>query len=179
MGAAVPGRYRPMQCPYCGKDHDKVVDSRSSEGGRKIRRRRECLECQKRFTTYEQAEEGIRLKVIKRSGEIEAYDRAKVLKGLQRSLYKRRVTTERILEAIEDIEEELLRRFDREVPSTAIGELVAEHLRELDPIAYVRFASVYREFADVGELIDEARQVEGTSPTAPRQRKLFEEEPPG
>lgn len=164
-----------MQCPFCGKDNDKVVDSRTSEGGRTIRRRRQCLGCSRRFTTYERAEEGVRLKVVKRSGEIEAYDRAKVLKGLQQALYKRRITTERILQVIEDLEEELLRRYDREVPSTAIGELVGEHLRELDKIAYVRFASVYRQFADVGELIDDARQVEGAASTDPRQQRLFRE----
>lgn len=164
-----------MQCPFCGKDNDKVVDSRTSEGGRTIRRRRQCLGCSRRFTTYERAEEGVRLKVVKRSGEIETYDRAKVLKGLQQALYKRRITTERILQVIEDLEEELLRRYDREVPSTAIGELVGEHLRELDKIAYVRFASVYRQFADVGELIDDARQVEGAASTDPRQQRLFRE----
>ncbi len=165
-----------MQCPFCGQDRDKVVDSRSSEGGRAIRRRRQCLVCKRRFTTYERPEEGIRLKVVKKDGTAEMYEREKVILGVQKACYKRPILDEDVHRLVEDVEDEMLRRFDREVPATAIGEMVSDRLRELDKIAYVRFASVYRNFADVGELIEDARQAASPGPGA-RQRKLFDELP--
>jgi transcriptional repressor NrdR len=163
-----------MQCPFCGVDKDKVIDSRSSEGGRVIRRRRHCLECGRRFTTYERPEEAIRVKVVKKDGTSEAYDRTKIVSSLQRACYKRRIDDEKLLAIVEAIEELILQRFDKEVPSRTLGEMVIERLRSLDKIAYVRYASVYRDFKDVGELIEDARQVEHVPGEDPRQRGLFD-----
>jgi transcriptional repressor NrdR len=167
-----------MQCPFCGQDNDKVVDSRSSEGGRVIRRRRQCLACDKRFTTYERPEENIRLTVIKKDGSRQAYDRQKMIVGLQRACYKRQVADEQVRRMVEAVEEEIFRRFDKEVPSSFIGEALCRRLRETDKIAYVRFASVYRNFADVGELIDEAQEVRDAQAAGPEQKALFEDSKP-
>jgi len=164
-----------MQCPFCGKDSDKVVDSRQSEGGRAVRRRRQCLECNRRFTTYERPEEVIRLSVIKKDGSREPYDRQKIIAGLQKACYKRPVTHEQIRQIVEAAEEELLREFDREAPSTFIGDAVSTRLRRHDQIAYIRFASVYRNFADVGELIDEATEASQRPSVGPEQPPLFED----
>jgi len=163
-----------MQCPFCGKDNDKVVDSRSSEGGKVVRRRRQCLDCGRRFTTYERPEEALRLTVIKKDGTREPYQREKVVTGLQRSCYKRPVSDEQIRRIVDATEEELFRRFERDVPSSAIGDFVAACLRGVDQIAYVRFASVYRGFVDVGELIDEARDVKDEPRIGPGQKELFD-----
>ncbi|HOD81183.1 MAG: Transcriptional repressor NrdR [Planctomycetes bacterium ADurb.Bin126] len=172
-----------MQCPFCGQDNDKVVDSRSSEGGRTVRRRRECLSCQRRYTTYERPEEAVRLTVIKKDGTRAPYDRQKILDGLLKACYKRPVTNEQIRSIVEETEERIFREFDKEVPSRFIGDEVANLLRELDKIAYVRFASVYRNFADVGELIEEARGVKDAPVIGPNQKGLFDgqptEPPPG
>lgn len=162
-----------MQCPFCGQDNDKVVDSRSSEGGRVVRRRRECLACQRRYTTYERPEESIRLVVIKRDGSREPYERQKIITGLQRACYKRPVTDEQIMGILEAAEEDFYRRFDREVPSSFIGDTISNHLRSVDKIAYVRFASVYRNFTDVGELIHEAQEVKDAPTVGREQRDLF------
>jgi transcriptional repressor NrdR len=173
-----------MQCPFCGQDKDKVVDSRSSEGGRAVRRRRECLACGKRFTTYERPEEQVRITVLKKDGSREPYTRQKLIEGLQKACYKRPVANEQIREIVEATEEDIFREHDREVPSGFIGDRLAEHLRQVDKIAYVRFASVYRQFADVGELIDEAREAEESPAPAKGQRGLFappepeDDEPP-
>ncbi len=168
-----------MQCPFCGKDDDKVVDSRSSEGGRVVRRRRECNGCHRRFTTYERVEESIRIGVIKKDGSREAYDRQKIIDGLEMACFKRRITNEQIRRIVESVEERIFQQFEKDVPSSFIGDAVSEALRAVDKIAYIRFASVYREFADVGELIDEAREVEEL-PTVPEdQPGLFEEQRPG
>ena len=163
-----------MQCPYCGQDQDKVVDSRASEGGRAVRRRRECLSCGQRFTTYERPEDVIKLNVIKKDGTRAPYDRQKIIDGLQKACFKRRVTDEQLLEIISAAEEEIFANFDKDVPSKFIGDIVSGQLRKVDKIAYVRFASVYRDFADVGELIDEAREVDASPPVAPGQGDLFE-----
>ncbi len=164
-----------MQCPFCGQDNDKVVDSRSSEGGRVVRRRRQCLACDRRFTTYERPEENVRLTVIKKDGSRVPYDRQKIIAGLQKSCYKRPVSDERIREIVEATEEDIFRHYDRDVPSSFIGDAVSRHLRDVDKIAYVRFASVYRNFTDVGELIDEAQEARN-APKVPRgQKDLFEE----
>ena len=163
-----------MQCPYCGQDRDKVVDSRSSEGGRAVRRRRECLDCKQRFTTYERPEEVIKLNVIKKDGARVPYDRQKVIDGLQKACFKRPITDDQLLEIIGAAEEEMFGNFDKDVPSKFIGDVVSSQLRKVDKIAYVRFASVYRNFADVGELIDEAREVDESPVVGPGQGDLFD-----
>ncbi len=163
-----------MQCPFCGQDKDKVVDSRSSEGGRVVRRRRECLNCRRRYTTYERPEETIRLAVIKKDGSRVGYRREKIIEGLRKACYKRPVTDEQIRRIIDATEEEIFRTFDRDVPSSFIGDVVGSHLQNVDKIAYGRFAGVHRDFADVGELIDEAREVKDSPRVSPEQRELFE-----
>jgi transcriptional repressor NrdR len=165
-----------MQCPFCGQDNDKVVDSRSSEGGKVVRRRRQCVSCERRFTTYERPEEAIRLYVLKKSGVREPYDRSKLITGLERACYKRPVKDEQIREIVEATEEDIYRRFEKEVPAGFIGDIASGHLRHIDKIAYVRFASVYREFADVGELINEANDVKDGPTHGPEQPELFHTE---
>jgi transcriptional repressor NrdR len=167
-----------MQCPFCGQDNDKVVDSRAAEGGAAIRRRRQCLACHRRYTTYERAEEQVRIRVVKRDGSRVPYERRKIIEGLQKACYKRPVSDEQVRKIVEAVEEDIFRGFEKDVPSSFIGDTVTEHLRAVDKIAYVRFASVYRRFADVGELIDEAKRVEGTSEPPPGQGDLFEAPPP-
>jgi transcriptional repressor NrdR len=162
-----------MQCPFCGQDNDKVVDSRSSEGGKVVRRRRECLACSRRYTTYERPEESVRLNVIKKDGSREPYERQKIIGGLQKACYKRPVTDEQILAIVEAAEEDIYRTFDREVPTSFIGDAVSNRLRNVDKIAYVRFASVYRKFDDVGELIQEAQDVKDAPSPSPGQKELF------
>ena len=162
-----------MQCPFCGQDNDKVVDSRSSEGGRVVRRRRHCLACGKRYTTYERPEDNIRLTVIKKDGSREPYDRQKIINGLQKACYKRSVTDDQIRHVVDATEEDIFHNYDKEVPSSFIGDAVGKHLKGLDKIAYVRFASVYRNFADVGELIEEAREVKDAPRAGPGQKDLF------
>ena len=162
-----------MQCPFCGQDNDKVVDSRAAEGGVAIRRRRQCLACRKRYTTYERAEEQIRLRVVKRDGARVAYERRKIIEGVQRACYKRPGGDELVRRVVDAVEEDIFRGFDKEVPSSFIGDAVAEHLRAADKVAYVRFASVYRRFADVGELIDEAKRAEQTQEARAGQGDLF------
>jgi transcriptional repressor NrdR len=164
-----------MQCPFCGQDKDKVVDSRSAEGGRVVRRRRQCLACERRYTTYERPEETSRLTVIKKDGSREPYQRDKIIKGLQNACYKRRITGDDIRHIVDATEEAIFRAYDKDVPSTFIGDTVAQHLRELDKIAYIRFASVYREFRDVGELITEATEVKDAPAVAQGQKPLFDE----
>jgi transcriptional repressor NrdR len=150
-----------MRCPYCDADKEslKVIDSRTCEGGRSIRRRRECLKCTKRFTTYERIEQPNRLMVVKKSGERVPFDRSKILNGLEHACYKRPVSDEQKLAIVESVEDEVHTSFDREVPSTFIGQAVVDRLRRVDQVAYVRFASVYRQFKTVEELIDEAKAV--------------------
>ncbi len=148
-----------MRCPFCTENNDKVVDSRSSDGGRVIRRRRMCLSCERRFTTYEKIGEGTKLTVIKKDESRVPYDRDKIIAGLQKACYKRQVAVEQIQQVADRVEEEIFQNFDREVPSTFIGEAVMRHLKALDKVAYIRFASVYREFKDEDELIDEVTRV--------------------
>jgi transcriptional repressor NrdR len=145
-----------MKCPFCKADNDRVVDSRSSEGGFAIRRRRECLDCKRRFTTYEKAEQEIRLRVIKKDGSRVPYDRNRLLEGLHKALHKRPVSEETIQRIVREIEDELLAKFDQEVPTSFLGQRVMEKLREVDQVAYIRFASVYREFQDVAQFAKEA-----------------------
>src|SRR3989338_713375 len=146
-----------MKCPFCNHDEDKVVDSRASSDGIAIRRRRECLKCGKRFTTYEHDEEQA-LMVIKKDGRREPFDRHKLLTGLMKACEKRPVGIDQLEQIVDEVERELSQQFEHEVPSREIGERVMRRLHDLDPVAYVRFASVYREFKDaeqfVGELTD-------------------------
>ena len=146
-----------MRCMYCGHIDSKVVDSRSTDDGTAIRRRRECLNCGKRFTTYEKVET-IPLSVIKKDQTREPYDRAKIQGGILRACYKRPIPVEKIEMTIDSIEGDIFDSADREIPSTRIGEIVMEHLKDLDAVAYVRFASVYREFKDVSTFMDELKK---------------------
>ncbi len=150
-----------MRCPFCDadKDHLKVIDSRTGEGGRAIRRRRRCLNCKKRFTTYERIEENIRLTVVKKDGTRVPFDRQKLLTGLERACYKRPIELEQLQRIVDEVEEEAHKGYDKEVPSAAIGEMLIERLRRLDQVAYVRFASVYRRFKTLDDLVHEAQAV--------------------
>ncbi len=145
-----------MRCPYCKTNKDRVIDSRASGDAAVIRRRRECLECGRRFTTYERIEE-VRLRVIKKDGTRVPFDREKILGGVLKACEKRPVPSERVEEVCQNIEGQLVEMFDKEVASGFIGNLVMKELRQLDPVAYVRFASVYREFKDVDQFLDELR----------------------
>ena len=147
-----------MKCPFCGHQEDRVVDSRASAEGIAIRRRRECLGCSRRFTTYEHIEEQ-RLMVIKKDGRREPFDRHKLLSGLTRACEKRPISMEQLERLADEVEQDLSRHFDSEVPSPEIGERVMRRLHELDPVAYVRFASVYREFKDAEQFMREIKDV--------------------
>ena len=147
-----------MRCPFCKEDNDKVIDSRSSEGGRIIRRRRECIECGRRFTTYEKIGESFKLNVVKKDGTRVPYDRDKLIAGLQKACYKRLVSAEKIQEIADRIEEEIFRSYDKEVSALFVGEQAMRFLRKVDKVAYIRFASVYRDFTDAGDLLDEVSQ---------------------
>ena len=148
-----------MRCPFCKENRDRVVDSRSSDTGRVIRRRRQCLVCKRRFTTYEKIGESFKLYVVKKDSSRVPYDRDKVIGGLQKACYKRPVSAEQIQQIADKAEENIFRNFDKEVSSAFIGESVMKHLRSIDKVAYIRFASVYRDFKDAGELIEEVSQV--------------------
>ncbi len=148
-----------MRCPFCKEDRDKVIDSRSSDSGRVVRRRRQCLVCKRRFTTYEKTGESFKLHVVKKDKSRVPYDRDKIVNGLQKACYKRPVSGEQIQQIVDKTEEDIFRQFDREVSSVFIGERVMRHLRSVDKIAYIRFTSVYREFKDAGELIEEVNRV--------------------
>jgi transcriptional repressor NrdR len=145
-----------MICPFCGHREDKVIDSRESKEGDVVRRRRECLKCERRFTTYERSDE-IPYMVIKRDGRREKFDRQKVLEGLLKACQKRPVPMGKLAEIVNEVESNLADSQDREMPTTAIGELVMERLRAIDKIAYVRFASVYRDFQDVEAFLKELK----------------------
>ena len=147
-----------MKCPFCGHAEDKVVDSRASSNEASIRRRRECLGCGRRFTTYEQIEEQT-LMVIKKDGRRERFDRQKLLAGLMKACEKRPVSMEQLERLVDELERELSQQFEREVPSREVGERVMKKLHALDPVAYVRFASVYREFKDVEQFMRELKEL--------------------
>ena len=146
-----------MRCPYCGNPDTKVMDSRPSEDKTSIKRRRSCEVCGKRFTTYEKVET-IPLIVIKKDNNREQYDRAKIERGIVRACYKRPVPAENIQKTVEDIEAEIFQLEEKEIESSRIGEIVMEKLEDLDPVAYVRFASVYREFKDVNTFMEELKK---------------------
>ncbi len=141
-----------MRCPFCKVDNDKVVDSRSSGDGGVVRRRRECLACARRYTTYERVEDSP-LRVVKKDGSRVPFDREKILLGVRKACEKRPVSAEQIEEVVRTIEDDINKNYDREVPSSAIGEMVMERLKKVDSVAYVRFASVYREFKDPDDFV--------------------------
>lgn len=143
-----------MKCPFCGYEESKVIDSRPTDEGERIRRRRECMQCAKRFTTYEIIE-SVPILVVKKDKSREAFDREKLLRGMMRACEKRPVTMDTIEKAVTEIEVSLQNSLDREVSSVKIGELVMEKLKEIDEVAYVRFASVYKHFKDINAFMDE------------------------
>ena len=147
-----------MRCPYCGADESKVIDSRPTEDGEKIRRRRECLSCKKRFTTYEIVET-VPLMVIKKDRSREVFDRQKLLNGMLRACEKRPVSYATLEAIVNDIEQTLQSQMDREVRSAQIGELVMDRLKKVDEVSYVRFASVYRQFKDINTFLDELNKL--------------------
>ena len=147
-----------MKCPFCGHENTRVIDSRPADDNNSIRRRRVCDECDKRFTTYEKVET-IPIIVIKKDMNREAYDRAKIEAGVLRACHKRPVSAAQITKLVDEIETAVFSYEDKEIPSSVIGELLMEHLKNLDAVAYVRFASVYREFKDVNTFMDELRKV--------------------
>lgn len=156
-----------VRCPFCTSDEDRVIDSRTSRDGREIRRRRECAGCERRFTTYERIEEALPL-VVKADGRREPFDRNKIESGLSRAAGKRPVPAARLAEIAEAIEAEISELNVREIESHAIGERVLPRLRELDEVSYVRFASIYRDFRDIDEFVDELTEViRARSPAAP------------
>jgi transcriptional repressor NrdR len=150
-----------MHCPFCEAEKEflKVIDSRTCEGGKAIRRRRQCVKCKKRFTTYEKIEQNIRLSVVKKDGRRMPWDQKRIFVGLERACFKRPVADSELQRIVEEVEEEVFKTYDREVPSEAVGRLVTERLRRVDQVAYVRFASVYKEFKTLEELVDEAKAV--------------------
>lgn len=165
-----------MQCPFCGanKDQLKVIDSRSADSGEAIRRRRECGNCEKRFTTYERVELAAKLVVVKTDGKRAPWDLQKIITGLERAAYKRKVPHAALEKLAEDVEDDAQRKFEREVPSKWIGEQVMKRLRAVDEVAYVRFASVYQQFKTVDELMSEMQRVMTETATKdPDQGELF------
>lgn len=147
-----------MKCPFCGKEDSKVIDSRPADDGLSIRRRRQCVFCNKRFTTYEKIEI-IPLVVIKKDFSRQLYDRRKIESGIFRSINKRPISMEQVSSMIDSIESEIFSYGDREVPSCHIGELVLEHLKALDSVAYIRFASIYQEFDDADTFVELIRKL--------------------
>lgn len=147
-----------MKCPFCGHDNTRVIDSRPAEENNSIRRRRACDECNKRFTTYEKIET-IPLIIIKKDNNRETYDRSKIEGGILRACHKRPVSADQISMIVDEIETDIFNREEKEISSGTIGELVMERLKDLDAVAYVRFASVYREFKDINTFMDELKKV--------------------
>jgi transcriptional repressor NrdR len=147
-----------MKCPFCSHDDTRVIDSRLGKEGNNIRRRRECIECERRFTTYERVEETLPL-VIKKDGRREAFDRQKIISGIQRACEKRPVSIATIEKVVDQLELTLQESGEKEVPASRIGEAVMEALQSLDEVAYVRFASVYRQFRDINEFMSELTEI--------------------
>jgi transcriptional repressor NrdR len=160
-------------CPYCGHNDDKVIDSRSSEGGRVIRRRRQCLKCKKRFTTYERVEQTARLVVVKRDGTRVPFNRENILRGVLAACGKRNIPEECKEHLVDDLEEELHREFDREIDSRVIGERVMRRLRDLDEVSYIRFASEYLKLGSAGELMAELHELNSRPKDVKQQQSLF------
>lgn len=147
-----------MKCPFCGKENTRVIDSRPADDNSSIRRRRLCDACGKRFTTYEKVE-SIPLVVIKKDNTRQQYDRAKIEAGVVRACYKRPVSVEQMTNLVDEVETEIFNREQKEIASSEIGELVMDKLKDLEAVAYVRFASVYREFKDVNTFMDELKKI--------------------
>ena len=147
-----------MKCPFCLHEDDKVIDSRSSNEGKSVRRRRECMKCKKRFTTYEYVEE-VPLMVIKKDGRRESFDRNKIISGILKACEKRPVSVEKVETLVDRVEKELQKSFDKEVKAQVVGELVMDTLHKLDEVAYVRFASVYRQFKDINQFMKELKDL--------------------
>jgi transcriptional repressor NrdR len=162
-----------MKCPYCQFLEDKVLESRVIRDGECIKRRRECLQCSRRFTTYETIEER-RLLVVKKDGRREAFDRGKILRGLELACRKRPVSAEALDQVVDNIERELYDRGEHEVQAAVVGEMLVEQLRRLDPVAYVRFASVYRDFQDLTQFQELLERLRPEMPKA-RKRRLGDE----
>lgn len=146
-----------MKCPYCGKENTRVIDSRPTDDS-SIRRRRQCDECGKRFTTYEKVET-LPLIVVKKDNNREPYDREKIVAGVVRSCHKRPISMKQINDMVDDIEGQIFNMEEKEIPTTTIGSIVMDKLKDLDEVAYVRFASVYREFKDVNTFMDEIKKI--------------------
>lgn len=146
-----------MKCPYCGKENTRVIDSRPADDS-SIRRRRQCDECGKRFTTYEKVET-LPLIVVKKDNNREPYDREKIVAGIVRSCHKRPISMKQINDMVDDIEGQIFNMEEKEIPTTTIGSIVMDKLKDLDEVAYVRFASVYREFKDVNTFMDEIKKI--------------------
>lgn len=147
-----------MKCPFCGHENTRVIDSRPADENNSIRRRRVCDECDKRFTTYEKVET-IPLIIVKKDENRETYDRTKIEQGVLRACHKRPVSAKQIQQVVDEVETEIFSREERELPSSVIGELVMDKLKNIDSVAYVRFASVYREFKDINTFMDELKKV--------------------
>ena len=147
-----------MKCPFCGHENTRVIDSRPADENNSIRRRRVCDECEKRFTTYEKVER-IPLIIIKKDNNRETYDRSKIEAGVLRACHKRPISAAQITQLVDEVETEIFNREEKEVPSAVIGELVMDKLKNLEAVAYVRFASVYREFKDINTFMDELKKV--------------------
>ena len=156
-----------MKCPYCRVDNDRVIDSRSSQEGLAIRRRRECLNCSRRFTTYERPEETT-IKVIKKDGSRVPFERENIKRGLERACWKRPINSRQIEATTTEIENEVYQQYESEVNSRQLGELVMRYLRDLDGVAFVRFASVYRQFNDVYDFFEELRPMLDDAHRPPR-----------
>ena len=149
-----------MKCPFCRHIEDKVIDSRSSNEDKSVRRRRECMKCKKRFTTYEYVEE-TPLMVIKKDGRREAFDRNKIISGILKACEKRPVSVQKVEGVVDRVEIQLQKNFDKEVKAPAIGEIVMSELQKIDEVAYVRFASVYRQFKDINQFMKELKDLLG------------------
>lgn len=164
-----------MICPFCEANDDKVIDSRSTDGGRVIRRRRECLRCERRFTTYERVEQAGRLVVVKRDGSRVPFSPENIIRGVSNACGKRPIAEEVKQRLAEEVEEELHAEFEREVPSPIIGERVMARLRDIDPISYLRFAIEQRELASIDGVLEEVRDLMSRPIAGPNQQGLFVE----
>ena len=147
-----------MKCPYCSHLKDRVIDSRSSNENRSVRRRRECMKCKRRFTTYESVEE-ISMMVVKRDGRRESFDRNKITSGILKACEKRPVSLQKVEDLVDKVERELYKKYEKEIKVEAIGELAMERLHKIDEVAYVRFASVYRQFKDINAFMTELKDL--------------------
>ena len=162
-----------MICPYCGEDDDKVIDSRASEGGMAIRRRRECLGCHRRYTSYERIEKTARIVVVKKDGTRVAFDGSKILAGIQAACGKRPIPEDFKVKLAQEVEDEVHREFEREVPSVEVGQRVATRLRHLDEIAYIRYASEHYDFRTLDDLSKEVSDLKSRTRNLPNQQELF------